>query len=54
MSDTESERNDTQRRIDEEGVKDKPVDVPWTDDEGEPEPETIHEPHAGEEGQDIV
>jgi len=47
MTESEDERNDTQRRIDEEpeDEKEKPADVPW---------ETQDQPHEGEEGQDIV
>ena len=37
-------RNPTQRRMDEEGAEERPVDVDW--DENEPSP------HAGEEGTD--
>jgi len=38
----EDDRNPTQERMDEEGVEDTPVDVPW---------ETEDTPHEGEEGQ---
>ena len=40
----EDERNETQRRMDEEGTSDRPVDVDW--EEKEPSP------HEGEEGQE--
>jgi hypothetical protein len=42
----EEGRNPTQKRIDEEGAEDRPVDAAWE--------ETSDEPHQGEEGQDIV
>jgi hypothetical protein len=38
-------RNPTQRRIDEEGAEEAPVDAPWG---------TEDTPHEGEEGQDVV
>jgi hypothetical protein len=41
----EEGRNPTQRRIDEEGAEQAPVDAPW---------ETEGAPHEGEEGQDVV
>ena len=37
-------RNETQRRMDEEGTSDRPVDVEWE--------ETESSPHEGEEGQE--
>ena len=45
MSEHEQEdgRNETQRRMDEEGTTDRPVDVEWE--------ETEASPHEGEEGQ---
>ncbi len=44
MEETEREepKNPTQERMDEEGMEDKPADVPW---------ETNDSPHQGEEGQ---
>jgi hypothetical protein len=58
----ETEPNPTQQRMDETGPSDAPVDASW--DEGrwgeteppheEQEPETLHQPHEGEEGQDLV
>jgi hypothetical protein len=33
----EDEPNPTQERMDEEGGGDRPVDVEWTEEEGEPE-----------------
>jgi hypothetical protein len=39
----EDERNETQRRMDEEGTSDRPVDLDWE--------ETEASPHEGEEGQ---
>jgi hypothetical protein len=47
----EEGRNPTQRRIDEEGPEDAPVDGSWREDEWG---ETEASPHQGEEGQDIV
>ena len=46
MSDYEQDdrRNETQRRMDEEGTSDQPVDVEWE--------ETEPSPHEGEEGQE--
>jgi hypothetical protein len=46
MSDYEQDdgRNETQRRMDEEGTSDRPVDVEWE--------ETEPSPHEGEEGQE--
>jgi hypothetical protein len=46
MSDYEQDdgRNETQRRMDEEGTSDQPVDVEWE--------ETEVSPHEGEEGQE--
>jgi hypothetical protein len=41
----EEGRNPTQRRIDEEGAAEEPVDAPW---------EAEDTPHEGEEGQDVV
>jgi hypothetical protein len=37
-------RNETQRRMDEEGTSDRPVDVEWEDTEASP--------HEGEEDQE--
>jgi hypothetical protein len=37
-------RNETQRRMDEEGTSDRPVDADWE--------ETEPSPHEGEEGQE--
>ena len=44
----EEGRNPTQRRIDDEGADERPVDTPeaWG--------ETVDQPHQGEEDQDIV
>jgi hypothetical protein len=58
----ESYPNPTQERMDEEGPSDKPVDVSWDEDQWgeterpdeESEPEPVHQPHQGEEGQDII
>ena len=60
--------NPTQERMDEQGPSDKPADVSWDEgrwgetepphEEQEPgaleEPEPVHQPHQGEEGQDII
>jgi hypothetical protein len=42
--DQDDGRNETQRRMDEEGTSDRPVDVEWE--------ETGASPHEGEEGQE--
>ena len=41
----EEGRNPTQRRLDEKGAEEAPVDAQW---------ETEDTPHEGEEGQDVV
>jgi len=55
----ESHPNPTQQRMDEEGPSGAPADASWDEARSgetdapheEQEPETLHEPHEGEEGQ---